>query len=107
MYLNDILTYPNHILKYPIISLISCNIPSYSNVFSGIIERLTGKVNTVAPPLTSVMDDIPRELPVELWSGCLQSLFLQSNKIKFLPDYIGGFTGLARLDISGYASVCM
>eukprot|EP00731_Ephydatia_muelleri_P016582 Em0009g1006a len=66
-----------------------------------IIERLTGKVNTVAPPLTSVMDDIPRELPVELWSGCLQSLFLQSNKIKFLPDYIGGFTGLARLDISG------
>eukprot|EP00731_Ephydatia_muelleri_P016587 Em0009g1011a len=26
-----------------------------------IIERLTGKVNTVAPPLTSVMDDIPRD----------------------------------------------
>ena len=42
----------------------------------------------------------PRELPVEMWNTCLQSLYLSGNKIKWLPDYIGKFGGLARLDIS-------
>lgn len=45
-------------------------------------------------------DDQPRELPSDLWSSCLQSLYLQNNNIKWLPDYIGSFSGLARLDVS-------
>ena len=45
--------------------------------------------------------DQPRELPHELWGTCLQSLYLQGNRIQWLPDYIGSFGGLARLDISG------
>lgn len=50
-----------------------------------------------APP----EDETPRELPTELWRSCLQSLYVQGNQIKFLPDYVGEFDSLARLDISG------
>ncbi len=46
-------------------------------------------------------DEQPRELPAELWNACLQSLFLQGNQIKWLPDYLGKLGGLQRLDISG------
>lgn len=49
------------------------------------------------PPI----DEQPRELPAELWNCCLQSLFLQGNQIKWLPDYLGKLSGLQRLDISG------
>lgn len=47
----------------------------------------------------------PRELPVEMWNTCLQSLYLSGNKIKWLPDYIGKFGGLARLDISSNTAI--
>ena len=47
------------------------------------------------------VDDQPRELPVELWNSSLQSLFVQGNQIKWLPDYLGKLSGLQRLDISG------
>ena len=47
------------------------------------------------------VDDQPRELPAELWGSCLQNLFLQGNRIKWLPDYVGKFSSLTRLDISG------
>lgn len=49
----------------------------------------------------SPIDEQPRELPVELWNSCIQSIFLQGNQIKWLPDYLGKFSGLQRLDISG------
>ena len=45
-------------------------------------------------------DDCPRELPYDKWGASLQSIYLQNNHIRFLPDYIGNFVGLARLDIS-------
>ena len=47
-----------------------------------------------------VPDTEPRELPVDKWAGTLQSLLLQNNNIRFLPDYMGGLSVLARLDIS-------
>lgn len=50
-------------------------------------------------------DSEPRELPVDKWSGTLQSLLLQNNNIRFLPNYLGGFTALARLDISKYGLI--
>lgn len=56
------------------------------------------EVKEVLPPI----DEQPRELPADLWNSCLQSLFLQGNQIKWLPDYLGKFSGLQRLDISGY-----
>lgn len=49
----------------------------------------------------SPVDDQPRELPADLWTSSLQALFLQGNQIKWLPDYLGKFSGLQRLDISG------
>ena len=45
-------------------------------------------------------DSSPRELPVDKWATTLQSLYLQNNNIAFLPDYLGKFVALARLDIS-------
>lgn len=45
-------------------------------------------------------DSSPRELPVDKWATTLQSLYLQNNSIAFLPDYLGKFVALARLDIS-------
>ncbi len=50
---------------------------------------------------TPPVDKQPRELPFELWNSCLQSIFLQGNQIKWLPDYLGKLGGLQRLDISG------
>lgn len=49
----------------------------------------------------TAIDEQPRELPADLWNSCLQSLFLQGNQIKWLPDYLGKFSGLQRLDVSG------
>jgi len=70
--------------------------------------RPSRKVHQRTPPAielkdkdTSAEDEQPRELPAELWSACLQSIFLQGNQIKWLPDYLGKFSGLQRLDISG------
>ena len=57
--------------------------------------------NLAPPEQKEAVDEQPRELPVELWGSCLQSLFLQGNQIKWLPDYLGKFSGLQRLDISG------
>lgn len=50
-------------------------------------------------------DGLARELPVEKWNTSLQSLYLQNNKISFLPDYIGQLVGLSRLDISKLAGI--
>ncbi len=48
-----------------------------------------------------VVDDQPRELPIEMWGSSLQSLYVNGNRLKWLPDYLGNFSTLARLDISG------
>lgn len=45
-------------------------------------------------------DSSPRELPVDKWATTLQSLYLQNNGVMFLPNYLGKFVALARLDIS-------
>ena len=42
----------------------------------------------------------PRELPVELWSTCLQTLFLHHNQLRWLPNNLGKLSSLTRLDIS-------
>lgn len=52
------------------------------------------------PVVPVLPDELPRELPVEKWGTTLQSLYLQNNSIKFLPNYIGNFVALARLDVS-------
>lgn len=46
-------------------------------------------------------EDQPRELPCDLWGNCLQALYLQSNQLQWLPDYLGKLAALTRLDISG------
>lgn len=53
------------------------------------------QANTLRSP-----DSSPRELPVDKWATTLQSLYLQNNGIMFLPNYLGKFIALARLDIS-------
>ena len=63
--------------------------------------RETLPVLQEAKDSTPPVDEQPRELPAELWNSCLQSLFLQGNQIKWLPDYLGKFSSLQRLDISG------
>ena len=69
---------------------------------------LTGIKNPRPPPCNPSekdqcsVDEQPRELPVDLWNSCLQALFLQGNQIKWLPDYLGKFNALQRLDISGW-----
>ena len=75
---------------------------------TGALKGRKGR-DTLAPPdrERTPVDDQPRELPAELWNSCLQSLFLQGNQIKWLPDYLGKFSGLQRLDISGYVYVCV
>lgn len=52
------------------------------------------------PAVANVPDANPRELPFETWSNTLQSLYLQNNNIQFLPNYLGNFTSMARLDVS-------
>ena len=73
---------------------------------SGLLQKKLKKKGAPQPTPaahqdTPPGDDIPRELPTDLWKPCLQSLYLQGNQIKFLPDSIGDLDGLARLDISG------
>ena len=59
------------------------------------------KASKVPEVIKEDYDDLPRELPYDLWSNCLQSLYLQSNHLRWLPDYVGKFAALTRLDISG------
>lgn len=71
---------------------------------SGLLQKKLKKKGIpppATPPETPPVDDTPREIPTDLWKPCLQSLYLQGNQMKFLPDYIGDLDGLARLDISG------
>ena len=79
-------------------------------MFAGVLAGGSKKQKKIRPTTggagleltdTGPGDDQPRELPTELWGSCLQSLYLQNNHIKWLPDYIGKFSGMARLDISG------
>ena len=73
---------------------------------SSVIKKLGNKVTAkkISKPPERIKeegDDQPKELPFELWSSCLQSLYLQSNQLRWLPDYLGKFAALTRLDISG------
>ena len=82
---------------------------NYTFIFStcrSVIKKLGNKVTARKPSKTPEVvkedtDDQPKELPVDLWSSCLQSLYLQSNQLRWLPDYLGKFAALTRLDISG------
>ena len=77
------------------------------NIHRSMIKKLgnikvTSRKSTKMPEvIKEETDDRPKELPVDLWSNCLQSLYLQSNHLKWLPDYVGKFAALTRLDISG------
>ena len=82
---------------------VSCRFLGLVSTVGGKRQRVDKKVRPgVGVELTDIGpgDDLPRELPIDLWSSCLQSLYLQSNNVKWLPDYIGNFSGLARLDVS-------
>ena len=70
------------------------------------LKKLGNKVTAKKGPknqdvVKEETDDQPRELPFDLWNNCLQSLYLQSNHLRWLPDYVGKFAALTRLDISG------
>ena len=80
--------------------------PFHLSIFRSVIKKLgskvTAKKSTKLPErIKEEGDDQPKELPFDLWSSCLQSLYLQSNQLRWLPDYLGKFAALTRLDISG------
>ncbi len=70
---------------------------SFRRLFGG---RNRKNADDTAPGGAQPSDDTPRELPVDKWNMTLQSLYLQNNQIRFLPDYIGQLIGLSRLDVS-------
>jgi len=64
-----------------------------------------GTTTTPATPtqLTSAIapvDDVSRDLPYEMWSSSLHSLYLNSNSLEFIPEKIGNLSALTRLDLS-------
>lgn len=69
--------------------------------------RWRGPQHSSPEPQSETEEREPRELPADLWSSSLQSLYLHNNKLKWLPGYLGKFGALTRLDISGYAQLCV
>ena len=65
------------------------------------VIRGRGQQHSVSPePQAEAGDVQPRELPADLWSSSLQSLYLHNNRLKWLPSYLGKLSALTRLDIS-------
>ena len=85
------------------VTMQSCHSDPNRSVIKKIGHKVTAKSKAAKAPevIKEECDDQPRELPFELWTNCLQSLYLQSNQLKWLPDYVGKFSALTRLDISG------
>ena len=86
-----------------ILSIMSDWSPYNRSVIKKIGHKVTSKTKAAKVPevVKEEGEDQPRELPYELWNNCLQSLYLQSNLLKWLPDYLGKFAAMTRLDISG------
>ena len=53
---------------------------------------------TLAP-----VDGICRDLPYEMWANSLHSLYLNDNDLESIPEKLGSFSALTRLDISKLA----
>ncbi len=95
-----------HTHTYPTHTPTHTHTHTHSNLLGNVNKKgakktKTGAVPTSPSPLDHPLEETPRELPTELWRSCLQSLYLQGNQIKFLPDYVGELDSLARIDISG------
>jgi leucine-rich repeat kinase 1 len=69
-------------------------------VFDALRGRPQHQAASPEPTSSEAADTQPRELPAELWSSSLQSLYLHSNRLKWLPGYLGKLGALTRLDIS-------
>lgn len=79
-------------------------LPSLSP-FNRVFDAIRGRSQQPASQeqqSTDTTDTQPRELPAELWASSLQSLYLHSNRLKWLPSYLGKLGALTRLDISRY-----
>lgn len=87
-------------------SSVSCPVSGVKFSLSrSVFDALRGRgqqQSSSLEPQSETEDREPRELPADLWSSSLQSLYLHNNKLKWLPSYLGRFGALTRLDISGY-----
>ena len=81
-------------------SLCPHHLSPHCRVFDALRGRPQHQAASPEPTSSEAADTQPRELPAELWSSSLQSLYLHSNRLKWLPGYLGKLGALTRLDIS-------
>lgn len=54
-------------------------------------------------PITTTLapnDGVCRDLPYEMWTSSLHSLYLNDNNLESIPDKLGNLSALTRLDLS-------
>lgn len=92
-------------------SLSSANAPGPTQNKDSVTQRLrhiwsrrpNPQLATAAQLTTTSLapvDDVSRDLPYEMWSGSLHSLYLNSNNLECIPEKVGNLSALTRLDLS-------